>query len=229
MISKKDVGEISNSILESRANTKKIPDLVNALDHPKLVKTVLSHLHKVFATLSQRGDLKPVNVNAEKSEAVVKYSKWLTQVYEVTLGKVASILNEPESDGLVKELSLTTYMKLFVLGSDKELVDKWSQAEIQRLNLIVETLLSSDKDHQPTIERFQEYLEYPDVKYYTIQCLTRHPRMSRQCSKDHNRTFRQNILKFLEILNYEGISFLDCTQTLTLRPITRCFLCYRKK
>ena len=47
-----------------------------------------------------------------------------------------------------------------------------------------------------TIDRFQEYLEYPDAKVYTIQTLARHPK------KSTSPIFRQNLLKFLEILNY---------------------------
>ena len=52
-------------------------------------------------------------------------------------------------------------------------------------------------DNQTTVERFQEYLEYPDAKFYTIQFLARHPK------KNSSLIFRQNLLKFLEILNYE--------------------------
>ena len=47
------------------------------------------------------------------------------------------------------------------------------------------------------INRFQEYLEYPDAKCYTIQILSRLP-------KYQDLPFRKNLLKFLEILNFEG-------------------------
>ena len=55
---------------------------------------------------------------------------------------------------------------------------------------------AAEHDNQVTIDRFQEYLEYPDAKVYTIQTLARHPK------KSTSPIFRQNLLKFLEILNY---------------------------
>ena len=56
---------------------------------------------------------------------------------------------------------------------------------------------AAEHDNQVTIDRFQEYLEYPDAKVYTIQTLARHPK------KSTSPIFRQNLLKFLEILNYD--------------------------
>ena len=54
---------------------------------------------------------------------------------------------------------------------------------------------ADEHDNQKIIERFQEYLEYPDAKVYTIQTLARHPK------KSNGLIFRQNLLCFLEILN----------------------------
>ena len=60
---------------------------------------------------------------------------------------------------------------------------------------------TDEHDNQKVIERFQEHLDYTDVKVYTIQTLARHPK------KSDGLIFRQNLLRFLEILNYEKEEF----------------------
>jgi hypothetical protein len=54
--------------------------------------------------------------------------------------------------------------------------------------------------NQLFLQFFQEYVEYADVKVYLIQIL------SRQVSGKKNPPliFRKNVLKLLEILNFEG-------------------------
>merc|ERR1712168_1381442 len=119
---------------------------------------------KVFTNLCQKGDFA---VADDKNEAVKKYSKWLTEVFDETLSKIASIIASDKKQ-ILKELCLTSMMKLIV------------------------------KSHDPKEEKTWTSI---DVKVYTIQSLARHPK------KSDGLIFRQNLLRFLEILNYEKEEF----------------------
>merc|ERR1712156_449789 len=193
MASKDELKTLTESILASRSNTKQIPDLIKALDDPSLTKIALNSLLKVFTNLCQKGDFA---VADDKNEAVKKYSKWLTEVFDETLSKIASIIAS-DTKQILKELCLTSMMKLIVKSHDPKEEKTWTSIDVKRFKLIIDALLNNEHDNQKVIERFQEHLEYTDVKVYTIQTLARYPK------KSDGLIFRQNLLRFLEILNYE--------------------------
>ena len=173
-MNKEDLKSLTASILEARSNTKKIPDLIEKLEDESVAKTALNCILKVFTTLVKRGDLRAAT-NKEKqnsNDAAVKYSKWLLDVFEETFSKIANIL-ESASDKSFSDLAISTYMKLLVIGHDSEESKSWTSSDVKRLKLIIETLLSSEYDCQVQIERFREYLEYPDSQTYIIQTLAR--------------------------------------------------------
>ena len=192
-MNKEEIKQLTASILESRSNTKKIPDLIKALDDKNVSKIALNSLVKVFTSLCKKGDL---HID-DQNEAIVKYSKWLGEVFDETLAKLASLLDN-EGENLIKELCLTSYVKLLVLSHKSEDENSWTSSDVKRFKSLIEALLSKKCDNQVTIGRFEEFMEYPDAKYYTIQTLARHPK------KSQDLRFRQNLLKFLEILNFEG-------------------------
>lgn len=212
MSSKEEIKELTNSILESRQGTKKIPDLISTLDNPNLIKFCLNGLVRVFSNLSKKGDLKIAQET--DGPAVQKYTQWLNQILEETFAKIASVL-ETESSQLIKELALTSFVKLLVSAhSEEERKESWTNTDIKRFKLIIESLLSIKHDNQVLIDRFQEYLEYPDAKYYTIQILSRFPfKKSTSCK---HLIFRQNLLKFLEILNFNDTENSESTAGLII-------------
>ena len=197
---KEDLKSLTASILEARSNTKKIPDLIEKLEDESVAKTALNCILKVFTTLVKRGDLRAATSKEKQNsnDAAVKYSKWLLDVFEETFCKIANIL-ESASDKSFSDLAISTYMKLLVIGHDSEESKSWTSSDVKRLKLIIETLLSSEYDCQVQIERFREYLEYPDSQTYIIQTLAR-------CKRKTSPSFRyrQNYVKFVEILNYKG-------------------------
>ena len=198
MATKEEVKELADTILESRANVKKIPDLIKVIDNePSLTKVVINSFVKVFTGLCKKGDFN-IDITSEKNAAIKKYSTWLQDVFEEVLNKLGSLVDSKSSSKIVKELALTSFIKLLVISHNStEETKSWSTLEQKRFKIIIDALLSIENDNQVIIERFQEYLEYPDAKFYTIQTLGRHSK------KEKSLLFRQNLLKFLELLNYD--------------------------
>ena len=200
MKKKEELKSLTVSILEARSNTKKIPDLIECLDDENAAKTALNCILRVFSTLVKRGDLRAVSKqeNQNSNDAAVKYSKWLLEVFEEAFSKIANLL-ERGGDKSLTDLTVSTYMKMLVVGHDSNDESKsWTSQDVKRLKLIIESLLSPETDCQNQIERFREFVEYPDSQTYIIQTLARLKK------KKSNFLFRQNYVKFVEILNYTG-------------------------
>ena len=140
MASKDELKTLTESILASRSNTKQIPDLIKALDDPALTKIALNSLLKVFTNLCQKGDFA---VADDKNEAVKKYSKWLTEVFDETLSKIASIIASDKKQ-ILKELCLTSMMKLIVKSHDPKEEKTWTGIDVKRFKLIIDALLNSE-------------------------------------------------------------------------------------
>ena len=144
MASKDELKTLTESILASRSNTKQIPDLIKALDDPSLTKIALNSLLKVFTNLCQKGDFA---VADDKNEAVKKYSKWLTEVFDETLSKIASIIASDKKQ-ILKELCLTSMMKLIVKSHDPKEEKTWTSIDVKRFKLIIDALLNSEIFYQ---------------------------------------------------------------------------------
>jgi len=154
MASKDELKTLTESILASRSNTKQIPDLIKALDDPSLTKFALNSLLKVFTNLCQKGDFA---VADDKNEAVKKYSKWLTEVFDETLSKIASIIASDKKQ-ILKELCLTSMMKLIVKSHDAKEEKTWTSIDVKRFKLIIDALLNNEHDNQKVIKGFKNTL-----------------------------------------------------------------------
>ena len=92
----------------------------------------------------------------------------------------------------------------------------WDGEEVKLFRSIVQILLSNTIDQSSQIERFQEYLEYHDVKQHVIQGMAK---IVHSCGKKNlnSSQFRSNAMKLLELLDFrdpkdtkEEISTLLC-------------------
>ena len=201
MSNKEEIKTLVNKILESRSNTKLIPDLIQALSEPNVSKPALNGLLKVFTHLIKKGDLKPMK-SKDESDPAYKYSSWLCKVFDEAFEKVVDSIGThiDEKNIASNDLYLTTSIKLLVAAHDEIDPEKknWNNKDTNRFRKILETLISHEKNNSNQIERFQEYLEYPDAKNYTIQIL------AKMAHKHNTKEFRMNMLKILEILNFDG-------------------------
>ena len=197
MSNKAEIKDVVGKILEARSNTKLIPDLIQALSEKSTTKSALNGLLKVFTHLIKKGDLKPANTQNE-SDPAYKYSTWICKVFDEAFEKIVELIDQNDEQSC-KILCLTTSIKLLKLAhEDLDEKKTWTTKDINRFKEIIESVVSKDHKNANLIDRFQEYLEYNDAKYYTIQIL------SKMAKKFTTLEFRMNMLKMLEILDFNG-------------------------
>ena len=80
--------------------------------------------------------------------------------------------------------------------------DHWDGEEVKLLRSVLHVLLSNSSDQSNQIERFQEYLEYADVKQHVIHNMAKlvhSVEKKGQCTPN----FRSNSMRVLEILDFK--------------------------
>ena len=78
----------------------------------------------------------------------------------------------------------------------------WDGEEVKLLRDVLHVLLSTSNDQSNQIERFQEYLEYADVKQHVIHNMAKlvHS-VEKKCQSTPK--FRSNSMRILEILDFK--------------------------
>ena len=198
MSKKQDIKALVSKILETRSNAKLIPELIEALSEKSTSKSALNGLLKVFTQLiKNNGDLKPLKGNKNESDPAFKYASWLFKVFDEAFDKITELIDDGD-DLSFQTLSLTTSVKLITVAHDDNDEKKsWTSQDSNRFKKILEAIVSEKNHNSTLVERFQEYLEYSDTKYHTILIL------SKMARKHESLEFRSNMLKMLEILNFE--------------------------
>ena len=165
MTTKEELKTLTESILASRSNTKQIPDLIKALDDPELTKVALNCLLKVFTNLCQKGDF---TVSDDKNEAVKKYSMWLKEVFDEALNKIATIIASAvatsDKKQILKELCLTTLMKLIKKSHDSAEDKTWTSLDVKRFKVIIDALLNGAIFYQ--LHRTLQSLFFQSVTFF---------------------------------------------------------------
>ena len=89
----------------------------------------------------------------------------------------------------------------------------WNGEEVNLLRSILAVLLSENSDKSNQITRFQEYLEYIDVKQHVIHVTSKIVHTAR--SKDNStKIFRANVMRLLELIDFKDPKEIDESSTL---------------
>ena len=89
----------------------------------------------------------------------------------------------------------------------------WNGEEVNLLRSILAVLLSENSDKSNQITRFQEYLEYIDVKQHVIHVTSKIVHTAR--SKDNStKIFRANVMRLLELIDFKDPKEVDESSTL---------------
>ncbi|KAM8960994.1 nucleolar complex protein 4 homolog [Pelodytes ibericus] len=166
------------AVLESRGNANSVFDILEYLESDK-ENEILAGIRtcsKLFESLFERRDLHVGVLPAEDESlsdtlsAEEKYKIWIRHRYNSCVSGLLDLMHRFSFD--VQELALCTMMK-FVQVEEKFPLEnaKWKDSSIFPVDLlksVVNRLLNEDTDSTALIFRFQEYLEYDDIRYYTM-------------------------------------------------------------
>lgn len=196
----KEAKNKTKAILESDANSNFIVDILElseAQDEELLLAFVRS-VHKIFTTFASRGKLhgSPQQRKTEDSEDPGHvFSRWLHEKYLVALKRLLHLLSVGSQN--IKEFCLCTLMK-FVVDEGKQKTSAGFPNELFRQ--ICDVLFDGKHRMKDCIERFAEYLDYDDVRFFVLKNLTKYLGNS-SVSKGDTQFLVENVFTMLNQVN----------------------------
>lgn len=170
----KEIKAKTKVILESDTNSNYIVDILElseTQDEGVLVAFIRS-AHKIFTNFSSRGKLhrqrkqKAATNEETNTDPQDVFSYWLHEKYLLTLKRLLNLLRTGSQN--LKEFSVCTLMK-FLVEEGKQ-VQKFPNVLFRQT---CDVLFDGRYSMKDCIERFAEYLEYDDVRFYVLKNLTK--------------------------------------------------------
>ncbi|KFP16794.1 Nucleolar complex protein 4, partial [Egretta garzetta] len=133
-----------------------------------------------------------------------KYKIWMRHRYNDCLDSLAELMGHNAFQ--VKELSLCTLMKFVELEAQYPLIKvEWKGSLTfprELLKVVVDGLLPLHEDASLLISRFQEYMEYDDIRYFVIKAVTESIGQVMQKTKERPLPFyQQNVFSLISPIN----------------------------
>ena len=173
----KEIKDKTKAILESDTNSNFIVDILELSEsqEEKVLVAFARSAHKIFTTFSSRGKLhvhrQPKQKSATKevreetsTDPQDVFNFWLHEKYLVALRRLLNLLRIGSQN--VKEFALCTLMKFLV--EEAKQVKKFPNVLFRQT---CDALFDGRYSMKNCIERFAEYLEYDDVRFYVLKNL----------------------------------------------------------
>ncbi|XP_038660900.1 nucleolar complex protein 4 homolog isoform X1 [Scyliorhinus canicula] len=202
-------------VLGSRRNANLVFDILEGLeaDQEAEILAAARTCNKLFCTLLQRGDLFVGQLPDEEEGlsadcgAEMKYKIWMRHRYQSSIDQLLTLMvHESEP---VQEVALCTLMKFVECEGRWPLVsceeDERYIFPRELLKSLVDTLIQVERDASSLLSRFQEYLEYEDVRYYVMAFATEHiPGVMQSSKGDLLPIYQQNAFALLSSIHMPG-------------------------
>ncbi|XP_035412610.1 nucleolar complex protein 4 homolog isoform X4 [Cygnus atratus] len=206
------------AVLGSRGNANRVYELLERLaaaaaeeeEEEEKVLGALRACGRLFGALLERGELFVGRLPAEEAalagggSAEEKYKVWMRHRYNDCVGWLAELMGHGSFQ--VKELSLCTLMKFVELEAEYPLVKvEWKGSFTfprELLKVVVDGLIPLNEDASLLISRFQEYMEYDDIRYFVMKAVTESIGQVMQKTKERPLPFyQQNIFSLISPIN----------------------------
>ncbi|CAH1801800.1 unnamed protein product [Owenia fusiformis] len=227
--SKSNIEAIKQSgkeFLSDRKHSNHLVDILTKLESEETdVQLVCVRvLHKIFNQLlaSQQMCLQQADTDKDKDvTSEGKYSKWLKERYADAIQQLLGLISSEQSN--LQELSLCTLMKFVASEGQNPLTH--TQAThltfpVVLFEMILGKLLSQQQNMSSLIGRFQEYVEYDDVRYFVLKTLRKQLKDSSIKKTD---IFLGNVFCMLELMKVPEVKedqLLD--NFISLKPGPEC-------
>ncbi|KAM5193521.1 nucleolar complex protein 4 homolog [Mantella aurantiaca] len=208
----KELDSKLRAVLQSRANANSVFDILEYLESEDDgdVQAAIRTCSKLFESLLEKGELFIGNLPSEDESlpdsmsAEEKYKIWMRHRYISCISCLVDLLNHDSFQ--LQELALCILMKFIVLEGKFPLeAAKWKDGyrfPCPLLRSIVTGLLPKDKDSSALITRFKEYLEYDDVRYYTMHFINEIIAQVQKNTKESlPAAFQNNVFFLLSSIN----------------------------
>lgn len=201
----KEIKEKTKAILESDANSNFIVDILElseTQDEVVLIAFVRS-AHKIFTTFSLRGKLishrqqKRVTKEETSQDPQDVFNCWLHEKYLLTLNRLQDLLRVGSQS--VKEFSLCTIMK-FLVEEAKQIQKSFHFFPNILFRQTCDVLFDGRYSMKNCIERFDEYLEYDDVRFYVLKNLAKFLEDTSNSKASQSQFLVENVFTMLNLV-----------------------------
>ncbi|XP_075710531.1 nucleolar complex protein 4 homolog [Rhinoderma darwinii] len=199
------------AVLQSRSNANSVFDILEYLEseNDDDVLAATRTCSKLFESLLEKGELYIGDLPAEDESlsdslsAEEKYKLWMRHRYNSCVSCLVELMRGGSFQ--VQELALCMLMKFIQLEGKFPLESaKWKDSyrfPRRLLKLVIDSLLQEEKDSSPLIARFQEYLEYDDVRYYTMSVINERIAQVHQSKQSLPSVFLNNVFALVSSIN----------------------------
>ncbi|XP_067163128.1 nucleolar complex protein 4 homolog isoform X1 [Apteryx mantelli] len=201
-----------DAVLGSRGGANRVFEILELLaaEEEEAVACAVRACRRLFGALLERGELFVGRLPAEEAalagacSAEHKYKVWMRHRYSSCLDCLSELLGHGSFQ--VKELSLCTLMKFVELEAEHPLVEaEWKGGFTfprELLKIVVDGLIPLNEDASLLISRFQEYMEYDDIRYFVMKAVTESIGQVMQKTKERPLPFyQQNIFSLISPIN----------------------------
>ena len=197
----KEIKDKTKAILESDTNSNFIVDILElseTQDEGVLVAFIRS-AHKIFTNFSSRGKLfrqtkqKPATKDETNPDLQDVFSYWLHEKYLLTLKRLLNLLRIGSQN--VKEFALCTLMKFLV--EEAKQVQKFPNVLFRQT---CDALFDGRYSMKDCIERFAEYLEFDDVRFYVLKNLAKILGDTSKSANSETRFLVENVFAMLNLV-----------------------------
>uniref|UniRef100_A0A8B9F5X8 CCAAT-binding factor domain-containing protein n=1 Tax=Amazona collaria TaxID=241587 RepID=A0A8B9F5X8_9PSIT len=200
------------AVLGSRSNANRVFEILEllAVREEEDILCAGRACSRLFGALLERrelfvGPLPPEEASlAGDYSAEDKYKIWMRHRYKECVDCLAELMGHDAFQ--VKELSLCTLMKFVELEARYPLIKvEWKGSLTfprDLLKVVVDGLLPLNEDASLLISRFQEYMEYDDIRYFVIKAVTESIGQVMQKTKERPLPFyQQNVFSLISPIN----------------------------
>ncbi|KAM7004390.1 nucleolar complex protein 4 homolog [Passerculus sandwichensis] len=201
------------AVLGSRSSANRVFELLEPLagqEEPEDIVSAARICGRLFGALLERGELfvGPLPEQdaslGESYSAQDKYRIWMRHRYRDCVGCLGELMGHEAFQ--VKEQALCTLMKFVELEAQYPLIKiEWKGTltfPCDLLKVVVDGLLPTTEDASLLISRFQEYLEYDDVRYFVMKAVTASIGQVMQKTKERPLPFyQQNVFSLISPIN----------------------------
>ncbi|XP_072035045.1 nucleolar complex protein 4 homolog A-like [Amphiura filiformis] len=203
------IREKGEQFLNDRKQANNLVEILELLqsDENKVVVTSMKVVLKIFSHLLSSdkmlttGTKHKNGTETDNAEAEDQYKYWLQERYHDCIKCLSRLL---ESESLhIQKLALTTLMKLLQLECRNPLRKKDKESynfQPMILQNVLNKLVSKTSNMSVVIGRFQEYLEYDDVRYEVLIQLANQMGSQRSREQVAVATFCNNCMSILELI-----------------------------
>ncbi|XP_006640308.2 nucleolar complex protein 4 homolog [Lepisosteus oculatus] len=205
---KTEINSKVDLVLESRKHANAVFDILEYLQAEKEDEVVcaVNACNKMFCALLERGDLFIGQLPKEEETLVTanysaeeKYKMWMRHRYNSCVEQLQDLMIHEAYR--VRECALCTLMKLVEKEGKAPLIavdwDEHYNFPREHLKSVVERLLSKEEDMSLLISRFQEFLDFEDVRYYVMGFVTENVAKVMQKTKEAVPLYQNNVFTLM--------------------------------